>query len=485
MRTTSLAGLVALVALVIACPAQDDGFVVDTATDATPSGKCGDGTQDMGETCDDGNDDPRDGCTNECTLPACGDGVIQGDEACDDGNDADDDACTASCALGPAAIASFSTGQYHTCASSSSGAVRCWGAPGDGRLGQPGYDETIGDDEPPSDWDPIEIGADVEAVYIGVGHGCVRRSGGTIACWGNNDSGQLGYGHTMDVGDDEPPNMYGDLPLSGVVEVAIGASHTCALDDAGAVRCWGYDNSGQLGYGDVDSRGDDETIEALPAIELAEPAVEITAGYAHTCARLQSGDVACWGRADEGQIGYGNLDSIGDDEPAGDAGAVPLGGKAVDLDTFYNHTCAVLDTGKLRCWGSNDNGQLGTGDTKAVGDRKTPAEIGDIVLDDEVIAVETGNAHTCAVTSIGKVRCWGIRAVYGVPDDTDYADLLVPDKAVHIRPVQRLSSGASYLCAVTDGGGLQCWGSNDGSQLGYPDTYSVKDPDEAGDVDVF
>ncbi len=484
MRCTSLVRALTFVALAAAC-APEGELVVDSATDATPGVKCGDGQQGMGEACDDDNDDPRDGCTNECTLPACGDGVIQNDETCDDGNDVEDDACTASCSAGPAAVASFATGGSHTCASSTAGAVRCWGAPGDGRLGQPGYDDTIGDDEPPSDWDPLELGPDVEAVYAGSGHSCVRRANGAILCWGNNDNGQLGYGHNMDVGDDEPPNEFGDLPLTNVVDIAIGTSHTCALNDAGEIRCWGYNNAGQLGYGDTMLRGDDETIAALPAVALPQPAVEVVAGENHTCARLQSGEAVCWGRADGGQLGYGNLDGIGDDEPADAAGPVPVGGKVIDIDTHYNHTCAVLEGGTVRCWGANNSGQLGTGDTKAVGERKTPAEVGDIALDDEAIAVEVGNSHTCVLTSTGKVRCWGYYLVHGVPGTSSYDDIYMPGAAVHIAPVQRISSGSHFMCAVLDTGGLQCWGGNDGSVLGYPGSSSVDDPDAAGDVDVF
>ncbi|MBC8072139.1 MAG: DUF4215 domain-containing protein, partial [Deltaproteobacteria bacterium] len=398
----------ALLLTAAACSTPAGGSVIDDSLDgATPAGMCGDGMIDEGEDCDDENDNPRDECTNECTTPVCGDGVVQGDEDCDDGNDEDGDSCTASCTSGPTAIAAISTGDAHTCAVSTGGTVRCWGAPGYGRLGQPGYDENIGDDEPPSDWDPVEAGPDVIAISAGTQHTCVLRSSGTALCWGYNSYGQLGLGHSMNIGDDEPVLDAGDLPLADLVGISAGDSHTCAVDGDGAVWCWGSNNAGQLGTGDTVSVGGSETLDALAPVDLPGAAVEVVTGYEHSCARLEDGKISCWGRGAEGQLGYGRPDAIGDDESPADAGTVDLGGLAIDIDTRHNHTCAVLDGGTVRCWGSNGNGQLGYGDTKNVGERKTPAEIGDVMLDATAIAIETGTAFSCASIDDGSVRCWG------------------------------------------------------------------------------
>jgi alpha-tubulin suppressor-like RCC1 family protein len=485
--------LVALAALPLAdgCADDDEGIVQDTLGGGS---LCGDGIVDADETCDDQNDDPRDACTNECLAAACGDGVVAAGEACDDADDDDADSCTATCGRGPGAVAVVGTGDYHVCALSDAGVVRCWGAPDYGRLGQPGYndyDDVIGDDEPPSDWDPVEVADDVIDLAVGASYGCALRAGGQVRCWGANGSGQLGYGHTDAIGDDEAPADAGDVPLPGpVASLSAGSTHTCAVLEDGQVVCWGSNSSGQLGLGHTDRIGDDETVDAATgSVPLPGPAVEVAAGSEHTCARLETGDVICWGRQAEGQLGTGTPDPIGDDETVDTIGPIDLGGKAVDLDASSNHSCAVLEDGGVRCWGANSSGQLGNGDEEHnnVGDRKTPAESGVVMLEEPAVQVETGYSHTCAVLVDGNVRCWGNDTANGVPDT--YGTSVVPFAPARIGvPVQRLWAGRGYNCAVLDSAGVRCWGGNDGAVLGNPmvgTSSIVKDASTLEDVDVF
>lgn len=488
-RIVALLTLLAL-PLVDGCGDDGGGIVQDTVGGGAV---CGDGIVDPSEVCDDENDDPRDGCTNECLAPACGDGIASAGEACDDADDDDADSCTNACGLGPAAVAALGAGDYHVCALSEAGTVRCWGAPDYGRLGQPGYndyDDAIGDDEPPSDWDPVVVASDAIDLVAGADHSCVLRAGGQVRCWGANGYGRLGYGHTDSVGDDETPEDAGDVPLPGpVASLAAGDSHTCAVLEDGRVVCWGANNSGQLGLGHTDTIGDDETVDgATGIVPLPGAAVEVAAGYEHTCARLEGGDVICWGRQAEAQLGTGAPDPIGDDEPVSAIGPIDLGGPAVDIDTSSNHTCAVLEDGGVRCWGSNGSGQLGNGDENFnnVGDRKTPAEEGVVMLEEPAVAVEAGSSHTCAVLVTGDVRCWGSDTANGVPDT--YGSSAVPFSPARIGgPVQRLWAGYDFNCAVLDSAGVRCWGNNSGGVLGNPAIMGspVKDTSGYGDVDVF
>ena len=121
------------------------------------------------------------------------------------------------------------------------------------------------------------------------------------------------------------------------------------------MSCWGIGLNGKLGYGNTDSIGDDETPGSAGAVNLGagRTATSITAGSQHTCAILDNGEVSCWGLGSSGRLGYGNTDSIGDDETPASAGAVNLGAgrTATSITAGSTHTCAVLDNGEVICWG--------------------------------------------------------------------------------------------------------------------------------------
>ena len=134
----------------------------------------------------------------------------------------------------------------------------------------------------------------------------------------------------------------GDVNVGGhVVQISAGGSHTCALLDNGAVRCWGSNEYGQLGYPNTPNIGDDEPAGAGGDVVLGGPAIQISAGGIMTCALLATGSVRCWGYGADGGLGYGNTNNIGDDETPASAGDVPIGGRAVQLSAGVA-TCALL-----------------------------------------------------------------------------------------------------------------------------------------------
>ncbi|MEQ9228218.1 MAG: hypothetical protein RLO15_17870, partial [Parvibaculum sp.] len=204
-----------------------------------------------------------------------------------------------------------------------------------------------------------------------------------MRCWGLGSTGQLGYGNTTTIGDDESPASVGPVDLGPgrtATAISAGSSHTCAVLDTGQVRCWGLGSDGQLGYGNIDDIGDDESPASVGPVDLGpgRTATAISAGDFHTCAVLDTGEVRCWGMGSAGQLGYGNLNAIGDDETPASAGPVDLGpgrmALAISADAL--HTCAILDSGRLRCWGFGGDGQLGYGNTATIGDDETPAAAG-------------------------------------------------------------------------------------------------------------
>jgi alpha-tubulin suppressor-like RCC1 family protein len=316
----------------------------------------------------------------------------------------------------------LTTGEAHSCAVVA-GAARCWGFGGNGRLGY-GSLASIGDDETPGSVAPLDFGpgAVVTALAAGRAHTCALLSDGTVHCWGFGGDGRLGYANTESIGDDEPAGSAGAVALGGpATAITAGTAHTCALRADGAVLCWGYAGQGRLGYGglgpdplptglDPPRIGDDETPASAGAVSLGGPAIAISAGGDHTCALLATGAVRCWGVGALGALGYGDERNIGDNELPSAAGPVELGGHtATAIDAGGAHTCAVLDDKSVRCWGYGLNGELGLGNTNSVGATQTPATVPSVDLGPgaAVRAIAAGGAHTCALLEDGSVHCWG------------------------------------------------------------------------------
>ncbi len=146
-----------------------------------------------------------------------------------------------------------------------------------------------------------------------------------MRCWGDNRFGQLGYGHTHTIGDDERPWTAGDVPVgAAVTQIAVGAFHACAVLSSGPVRCWGRNNTGAVGSGNPDTIGDDEPASSGGDVSVGGSVAEITAGGDHSCALLTNGKVRCWGLNYFGALGCGHAENIGDDEPPSTAGDVAV-----------------------------------------------------------------------------------------------------------------------------------------------------------------
>lgn len=173
------------------------------------------------------------------------------------------------------------------------------------------------------------------------------------------------------------PPPRGDIDVGGaVIDIAGGTDHTCAVLDTGAVRCWGYAWYGALGYGNQVDIGDDETPASAGDVDVGGSAVQVAAGFDNTCARLDGGAVRCWGSGSFGALGHGDTVTVGDDETPASAGDVDLDGQAIGLVMGWHHVCARLDDGSVRCWGLGEMGTLGYGNTDNIGDDETPASAG-------------------------------------------------------------------------------------------------------------
>nr|WP_255216443.1 hypothetical protein [Pseudenhygromyxa sp. WMMC2535] len=392
---------------------------------------------DANEVCDDGNGAEGDGCDNDCTRTEILDIVAGSSHTCaliergrvrcwgygvtgqlgygatESVGDNESPADVGDLPLPP--VVAISAGGLHTCAVIEDGGVRCWGFNGTGQLGY-GNTETLGDDEGLAELGEVSLGGLTSGLALGAAHSCARIEG-EARCWGLNGSGQLGLGNTAPVGDNEQPSSVAPIFLGGeVASLSAGGNSTCALLVGGAVRCWGENGSGQLGYGGTKDIGDDETpgnVVALSLIPAGQPegttVSRLSMALEYSCALLSSGAVLCWGNNDEAQLGQGNQDSWGDgpDELPSALEPIDLGTAAVGLATGYEHSCALLDSGALRCWGNNDTGQLGLGHEELIGDDEVPGDVGPVSLGRGVIDVTVGGAHTCVVLDNHRVMCWG------------------------------------------------------------------------------
>jgi alpha-tubulin suppressor-like RCC1 family protein len=198
-----------------------------------------------------------------------------------------------------------------------------------------------------------------------------------------------------------------------VVQITAHGYRTCARLELGGVRCWGENVGGELGYGNTNNIGDDETPAWAGNIDLGGPAVDVVAGDSHQCAVLEGGRLRCWGNSFAGQLGYGNTNTIGDNETPASAGDVNVGGKVTQVSAGRYHTCALLEGGTVRCWGSNYNGLLGYGNKNNIGDDETPASVGDVKIGAEIAYVGAGGLFVCAITVGRRVRCWGADVARG------------------------------------------------------------------------
>ncbi len=427
----------------------------------------------------------------------CGDGVVEASEGCDDGNALSDDGCDADCQ--PSAVREVHVGSFHTCVLTRAGGVRCWGGATNGELGL-GSTDNIGDDELPSSAPNVDLGGAATQLAVGYQHSCALLDSNELRCWGTNTFGQLGYGHTDTIGDDETPASQPPVQLGAgaIAQIALGRFHTCALFDDGRVRCWGVGttmvnpSAGPLGYGIPDAIGDDEPPESAGDVPVGASVSAIALGMNHSCALTDAGDLRCWGDGRDGQLGYGDALSSGINNTPADTGDMPVGMPVDAVEPGSGTTCILVADGTLRCIGYNGNGALGLGNTEDLGDDELASDAPAIALDGDVLQVSAGSM-TCVLLTGGDVRCWG-RGEYGGPgqgseDNLGDDELPLDVPVIDIGgPAVQISTKFVHTCALLEGGAVRCWGGGFAGQLGYGNGDAIGDDElvsELPDVEVF
>ena len=393
----------------------------------------------------------------------------------------------------------LTAGRAHMCARLDDGGIKCWGGGFDGQLGlEDGLTRGDEPNEMGSNLPRVDLGTNRKVLQVVSGnwHNCARLDDDTVKCWGA--AGLLGLGGGTNHGKD--PNSMGDnLPAVDLganrtaLELTAGGWHTCARLDDDSVKCWGDNGTGQLGLGDIETRGNQpgEMGDLLPTVDLGtgRTAHELSASLFHTCARLDNDSVKCWGAGNFGQLGLGDI-TIRGNEPGEMGDALPTvnlgtGRTALDIETNSDHTCARLDNNTVKCWGYNNAGQLGLGDNNNRGDE--PGEMGDAL---PVVALGSGRTaqslaigffHSCARLDNNSLKCWGYNAQgqlgLGVIQQVghnpgDMGDSLPAVDLGTGRTVEEITSKYWDTCARLDDASVKCWGSNYSGQSGLGDLDS-------------
>ena len=261
----------------------------------------------------------------------------------------------------------------------------------------------------------------------------------------------------------------GEIVYHPPVRLATGRDHACAVKKNGQVRCWGLNGFGQLGNGvplgengfALNELGEEDSSYFLPNpvnVLFGDKIISIATGFSHTCALLENGKVYCWGSNEFGQLG--NNSFFNSSIP------VPVEGisNAVSIGVGDLHSCAIVADGTARCWGANFVGQLGDG-TKI--SKNTPQRVESL---ENVISIDAGTSHTCALISNGEVFCFG-RVLNGRLGDgnlgsTSEESQNIPTRVLGINNAIQISVGDAHACVVGSDGLVQCWGWNVSGQLG-------------------
>ncbi len=292
----------------------------------------------------------------------------------------------------------------------------------------------------------------VIALAAGGNHTCAILSSGQAGCWGSNVTGQLGG----------PGPMYSSTPavvpsLGSAVALAAGSNFTCTLLADHTVTCWGANGSGQTGAAASQVSGPARVGGIVDAQAIA-------AGAEHACALLADGKVKCWGNNEQGQLGNGaTANSSAPVEASGLANATSIaaGGR---------HTCALAADGSAWCWGSNNSGQLGNANTEPA---PTPVRVAGLGAAAKGLAA--GINHTCALLADGSVACWG-RNQSGQLGISPSAEVSGPVRVAALSSVRAVAAGYSHTCALLEDGTLKCWGNNQAGQLGDGKTANSSSP---------
>jgi hypothetical protein len=389
-----------------------------------------------------------------------------------------------------------------------------------------------------------DLGDSVAAFEIGKLHSCSVTVNGGVKCWGNNDRGQLGIGKT----NSQPTPVEASGFYTNVTAVAAQGENSCVLKDDASVECWGATTCGGVqnvcfdSWQPVEIGGVEEGVRAVsgmcavtnnggvkcwdnhawlaqPVAGLESGVVAVAVGSAHACALTDTGGVKCWGSGTIGQCGNGVIECS-----STPSDVVGLTSNVRTIAAAREISCAVTTDGEVKCWGDDLYGSWGSPPIVcySFGGRYTdycyptpvdivglPAQVQEIalggdacvltasgevtcwgggvrvVMDTGAQAVTGGWVHMCVLVETGGVQCWGNNEYGQVGNGTTGGQFDDPVDVVGVEEgVTAIAAGGFHTCAVTESGGVRCWGRNDRGQLGMNTGQTPIDVLGFGGVDV-
>lgn len=319
-------------------------------------------------------------------------------------------------------------GNNHTCLLTTVGGVKCWGQNG---LGQLGNNTNVGQDSQYGLTDVVGLTSNVSAIAAGHDHTCALTTSGAVKCWGNNYSGQIGNGSTYTY---LQPSSVSGLS-SGIVAIAAGQDHSCALTNYGGVKCWGSNANRKLGDGTSTNR-----LTPVDVVGLSSGITKIAAGAYHTCALNSSGGVKCWGTNGSGELGFPRVSNYPNSNlqfPPTDV--VGLNATVIDIAARGSRTCALTNEGSVKCWGD-------TSYDSVPGSSDIPVNIDG--LPNDIIAISVGGNHSCALGGSGRVMCWGKNNYGQLGDNTNVTRLFPVVSLQAFSPIMGIASAENTRAVV-------------------------------------
>lgn len=334
--------------------------------------------------------------------------------------------------------------ESRSCALVNSGTIKCWG--------YNYYDELEGQNiiGVDSSATPLAISGISNATQIASGgaHSCALLTDQTIKCWGANYDGQLG---------NETNHKQSKIPIaisgiSNAAQIALGSQHSCALLTDHTVKCWGSNSSGQRG-----SEYSYTQLKIPVTVSGIASATQIASGSNHLCALLIDQTIKCWGASFIGQLGNETILDSQSSVPVTVSGI----SNAAQIAFGSDHSCALLTDHTIKCWGANFSGQLGN-ETIIDNQSKIPVAVSGI---SNATQIALGSSHSCALLTDQTIKCWGKNEDGQLGNETTNSST-IPVTVSGISNAVQITLGKSHSCALLTDHTIKCWGDNRNRQLG-------------------